>query len=107
MRPTIPPARPKKNSITTKPMSPMGPASPDDGLDRPQNGKNRRNHHDGPENRHHKPDEDLDGKRRDDNQNQPRCRLPQHRRARAMSFNLRIHETSVPRRDRGLRMSQS
>lgn len=80
----------------------MGLMSPDERLDRPENGQYRCNHDDCPKSPDHEPDQDLDGQRRYHNQNQARRGFPEYRGARTRSLNLGIHETSVPRRDRGL-----
>ena len=69
MRPTIPPARPKKNRITSRPMPCMGPAYQTSVLSAQSTAPNRRDHDDDPENRHHKPDDELDGQRSHDNEN--------------------------------------
>ena len=46
-----PPARPKKNMITIRPMPAMGLASPNERLDRPENGQHCCNHDDCPKDR--------------------------------------------------------
>src|SRR5579884_3229318 len=91
IRPTTPPARPKKNRITTKPMSTRCPGSPDERLDSPQHSQHYRDHDDRPEDRDHEPDHDLEDQRRGDDQHESRCGLPHDRRTPPMGLNLSLH----------------
>src|SRR5437763_8248333 len=51
IRPTIPPANAKPRAIATYPMPCMGYASPEDGLERPEDGHHDRDDYDAPEHR--------------------------------------------------------
>src|SRR5580704_18118315 len=63
IRPKMPPARPKKNMMTSRPMPTLGLVLPDECLDCPEDRKHRRDHDHRPEDRDHEPDDDLQEQR--------------------------------------------
>src|ERR1700759_539948 len=97
-RPTTPPARPKKNRTTTRPMSP-GLASPNERLDCPEDRADDCNDHDGPEQPGHEADDELEGQHHGDDQDDRGDSFAHDGRGtRAMSLDFTLHGLSVLQR---------
>src|SRR5438270_13054587 len=83
IRPMVPPARPKKNMITIRPMDSMGLDLPEDSLQRPENRDHDHDHQGGPDDRLDDADRDPDRERCCPDQNQARHCPAEDRRASA------------------------
>src|ERR1700687_5149325 len=96
IRPTMPPASPKKNMMTISPMPPIG-ASLQDRLQRPEDRDHDRHGDDRPEDRHHEPDQKLDRQRHGHDQDDTREEPFQDRRPCRAILYFSLHDYSVPR----------
>jgi hypothetical protein len=94
MRPTAPPARPKKNRITMSP-PPCTELLPDQSLKRPQHPDYGEKDNRKPKDRQHQSDDQMDCQGHGRDQNQTRKRLPEDGRSPWLSLKLAAHKSSV------------